>query len=272
MQWSDDLLRHFRNAQSALANHKSITLPRPDHKIWIVTDPSVTKQDIGSTLYISRGRKLLLAGFFKSAKLRKHQINWLPCEIEALCIEASVKHFSPYIIQSKHHPCLLTVSKPCVQAFEKLCRGEFSACPRVTSFLSVVSRYQVTVRHLSGSVNIPSDFASRNAPECNEPKCQFCSFIVQTEDVVVRSASVQDVLDNMTRCPFTTRSAWLDIQSEYPDLRRTHAHLKQGTRPSKKLTNIKNFKRYLSAATLSKDGLLVVPRNEPLSPSSELFP
>ena len=126
VQWSDHLLQHFRNTQSALANHKSITLPQSDDQLWTVTDASITKQGIGSTLYISRGGKLLLAGFF-SAKLRKHQVNWLPCEVEALCIAASVKHFSPYIIQSKHQPCLLTDSRPSVQAFEKLCRGEFSA-------------------------------------------------------------------------------------------------------------------------------------------------
>ena len=136
VQWSDDLLQHFRNAQSALANHKSITLPQSDDQLWIVTDASVTKQVIGSTLYISRGGKLLLAGFFR-AKLRKHQVNWLPCEVEALCIAASVKHFSPNIIQSKHQPCLLTDSRPCVQAFEKLCRGEFSASPLVSNILSI---------------------------------------------------------------------------------------------------------------------------------------
>ena len=39
-------------------------------------------------------KKLLLAGFF-GAKLRKHQVTWLPCEIEALCIAAAIKHFSP---------------------------------------------------------------------------------------------------------------------------------------------------------------------------------
>ena len=75
----------------------------------------------------------------------------------------------------------------------------------------------------------------------------------------------------MTRCPFTTRCAWLNIQSDCPDLRRTHVDLKQGTRPSKKLTKVKDVKRYLSVATIGKDGLLVVPRKDPLSPSSELI-
>ena len=220
-------------------------------------------------MYVSSENKLLLAGFF-SAKLRKHQVAWLPCEIEALSIAAAIKHFSPYIIQSTHNTCLLTDSKPCVQAIEKLWRSEFSASPRVTSFLSTVSRYQINVRHLNGLVNIPSDFASRNASECTEPRCQICSFITQLEDSVVRSVHVQDILDKQTRLPFTRRSAWLAIQTDCPDLRRKHAHLKQGTRPPKKTTNIKDVKRYLSVASIARYGMLVV-RNDPLVHSAELI-
>ena len=268
--WTDELLKHFHNAQEALTSHKSITLPQPSDHLWIVTDGSVSQHGIGATLYVSRNDKLRLAGFF-SAKLRKHQVTWLPCEIEALSISAAVKHFSPYIIQSKHTACVLTDSKPCVQAIEKLCRGQFSASPRVTSFLSTVSRYQVSVKHLKGTANIPSDFSSRNAPDCNEPNCQICKFIVQTEDSVVRSICVNDVLNNTKSLPFTTRSAWIDIQADCPDLRRTHAHLKQGTRPSKKVTNAKDVKRYLAVASIARDGLLVVPRSDPLQPASDLI-
>ena len=54
-------------------------------------------------------------------------------------------------------------------------------------------------------------------------------------------------------------------------MRRTHAHLKQGTRPSKKLTNIKDVKRYLSVASIAKDELLVVGCCDPFVPSSELI-
>ena len=53
------------------------------------------------------------------------------------------------------------------------------------------------------------------------------------------------------------------------DLRRTHAHLVQGTRPFKKLTNMKDVKRYLQVASVADDGLLVVRRHEPLSLSRE---
>ena len=47
------------------------------------------------------------------------------------------------------------------------------------------------------------------------------------------------------------------------------AHLKQGTRPSKKITNAKDVKRYLNVASIARDGMLVVRRNDPLSPSRE---
>ena len=107
IQWTDTLRDHFQSAQCHLTTHKSITLPHPSD---------------------------LNLGFF-SAKLRKHQMTWLSCEVEALSIAAAVKHFSPYIIQSTQQACLLTDSKLCVQAFDKLCQGEFSASPRVTSFL-----------------------------------------------------------------------------------------------------------------------------------------
>jgi len=264
----ETLLHQFQKAQQALSSTKEITLPRPSDELWIVTDGSVTKHGLGATLYVSRDNHLYLAGFF-SAKLRKHQVNWLPCEVEALSIAAAVKHFSPFIIQSEHRTCVLTDSKPCVQAIDKLCRGEFSASPRVTSFLTTVSRYQVSLQHLSGTANLPSDFASRNAPDCPEPTCQICTFIHEAEDSVVRDISVQDIIDRTKSLPFTTRSAWRNIQSECPDLRRAHAHLTQGTRPSKKLTNIKDVKRYLNVASISKDGLIVVKRNQPFTTPTE---
>ena len=187
----------------------------------------------------------------------------------SLSISAAVKHYSPYIIQSKHTACILTDSKPCVQAYEKMCRGEFSTSMRVTTFLSTASRYQVSVRHLAGSSNIPSDFASRNAPECVQPKCQICEFVATTEDCVIQHVSTQDIASGSVRIPFTSRAAWRQTQKECEDLRRVSAHLSQGTRPSKKATTIKDVKRYLNIATIAKDGLLVVKRQVPMAPTME---
>ncbi|CAG2247137.1 unnamed protein product [Mytilus edulis] len=154
------------------------------------------KHGLGATLYITRDDKIHVSGFF-SAKLRKRQLTWLPCEIEALSIASAIKHFSPYIIQSKHNTCILTDSKPCVQAFEKLCRGEFSASPRVSTFLSTACRYQVTVRHVAGAAILPSDFASRNAPDCEDSACQICTFVQFTENSVVRHISTKDILEGI---------------------------------------------------------------------------
>ena len=264
--WTDSLRESFRHAQAALDLNKSIVLPRADDKLWIVTDGSVKLNGIGATMYVERNKALLLPGFH-SAKLKKHQVNWLPCEVEALAIASSIQHFAPYIIQSSKTTSLLTDSKPCVQAIEKLYRGEFSSSPRVATFLTVASRYQVTLQHLAGSANIPSDFASRNAPECTEPNCQICSFITTMQSSVVYKCSVDDILSGRSKLPFTSRSAWIAAQRDDQDLRRVYAHLSQGTRPSRKDTNIRNVKRYLQCVTIASDGLLVVKRfDQPTSP------
>ena len=265
---SDDLLTSFHRAQSALSPIHSISLPCPDDQLWIITEGAVKTPGIGATLYVTSNNKLQLAGFF-SAKLRGRQVKWLPCEIEALFIAAATKHFSPYIIQSKTPACIITDSKPCVQSFEKLCRGEFSSSPRVAAFLSSVCRYQASVRYVAGAAILPSDFASRNAPDCDNPTCQVCSFVQCIEDSVVLRSSVQSILSGTAKLPFTSRAAWLALQAECPDLRRTYAHLTQATRPSKKLKNIKDVKRYLNVAKIASDGLLVVKRNEPLVPTRE---
>ena len=268
IQWSDDLRASFRKAQAALSTAHTISLPIPSDQLWIVTDGALRKPGIGATLYVTRNDKLRLAGFF-SAKLRGSQVTWLPCEVEALAIAVATKHFSPYLIQSLHKACILTDSKPCVQAYEKLCRGEFSASPRVSTFLSTVSRYQASVRHVSGSAILPSDFASRNAASCEDEACQVCTFTRLSRDSVIRRSLIQDILSGNGHLPLTSRTAWLATQPECPDLRRTHAHLQQGTRPSKKITNVRDVKRYLNVATIAKDGLLVVKRNDPLVPTRE---
>ena len=169
INWTDDLRAGFRSSQNALSSALTITLPRSEDQLWIVTDEAV--RDPGAaTLYVTRGDKLHVSGFF-SAMFRGSQTTWLPCEVEALSIAAATKHFSPYLIQFVKKACILAYSKPCVQAYEKLCRGEFSASPRVSTFLSVVSRYQASVRHVSGAAILPSDFASRNAAACDNETC-----------------------------------------------------------------------------------------------------
>ena len=209
IELTDSLREAFKRAKDKLHSRKTITLPRSTDELWLVTDGSVKECGLGATLYVMRNDTLKLAGFF-SAKLRGRQIDWLPCEIEALSIAAAVKHFSAYIIQSNHTTSILTDSKSCVQSHEKLCRGEFSVSPRVSTFLSAVSRYQATMRHLAGSANIPSYFASRNAPVCVEQQCQVCTFIREIEEyVVMQRVTTNDITSGRAKLSFSSRSAWL---------------------------------------------------------------
>lgn len=213
IDWNEDLHRAFESSKKTLSTSRVITIPRPDDQVWIVTDGTVRKPGVGAALYITRGEQLHISGVF-SAKLRGHQSMWLPCEIEALAIATAIKHFSPYITQANKNTCVLTDSKPCVQAYRKLCRGEFSASPRVSTFLSAVSRYQATLQHVAGAAILPSDFASLNAPDCEDMACQICNFAKQADSSIVRRASTQDILSGTVKLPFNGRSAWKAIQSE----------------------------------------------------------
>ena len=203
MLWSQELTQSFEQAQKFLSSSKCITLSRTTDQLWIVIDASIKALGLTATLYTMRQDKLFLAGHF-SAKLRTHQRSWLPCELEVLTITIVTNHFSPYIIQSHLQACVLTDSKPCVEAIEKLCRGEFSTSRRVATFLSTISRYQVSVRHLTGTSNCPSDFGSRNVPACTEEHCQVCAFIQVQQDATVCQARIDDILSGAVCLPFSS--------------------------------------------------------------------
>jgi len=124
ISWLDDLRVAFKEAQLTLFSNHTITLLKPDDLLWIVSDGAVRTPGFGATLYVTCGDKLHLAGFF-SAQLRGSQVFWLPLNTEALSIATATKHFGPYIIQSNNNACILTDSKPCVQAFENFAAANF---------------------------------------------------------------------------------------------------------------------------------------------------
>ena len=198
--WCDELLLAFKTAQRALEDNRTITVPQPQDASWIVTDGSVKNRGIAATLNVHRNGSLLLAGFF-SVKLRKHQVTWLPCEPEALVIGAAIRHFAPYIIQSPHTTEVLTDSRPCVQAYEKLKRGEFSASSRVTTFLSTVSRYSVHVRHIAGVENLPSDYASRTLKECWTLVAKFANSLLNSKIPLFAASLLVMSSKALSRCP-----------------------------------------------------------------------
>ena len=264
--WNEQLLEAFKSSQKQLSQAKTITIPRREDHLQIVTDAS--KIGLAATLYVIRNNKPSVAGFY-NAKLKKHQGNWLPCELEALCIGAAVKHFGLDIINSNNQTVIYTDSRPCIMSYEKLCRGEFSSSARVSTFLSTVSRYHVKLKHIKGVENGLVDFASRNPLDCEDTNCQICKFVDEIDCSVARNIAVKDILESKSSVPFSSRNSWHEIQQSCENLRRAAAHLKQGTTPSKKQTHVKDVKRYLNLAKVAKDGLLVVSQQDPLRATQE---
>ena len=266
--WTDSLTESFEKAQNALKSTSSITTPIPSDQLVITHDGSRT--GIGSVMFIKRKDKLHLGGFF-SAKLKTHHTRWLPCELEALSIATSVNHFAPYIRESVNTTQILTDNKPCIQAWQKMTRGEFSTSARVATFLSNLSELNVELHHISGEMNLPSDYHSRNPQNCESGTCQICKFINEADDVAVRSVTVEDIISGQYDAPYANRAAWKSLHLECPDLRRVHAHLSKGTKPAEKRTNVTAVKRYLNDVIIGRDGVLVVIRSELYHPRRELI-
>ena len=110
-------------------------------------------------------------------KIEVNQSRWLPCEIKALSVSTSIRHFR----QSHHCTQILTDNKPCIQAWGKMKHGEFSTSARVATFLTILSDYNIELHHIAGNYNLPSDFHSCNPLICNSSSCQVCSFIEESE-------------------------------------------------------------------------------------------
>ena len=268
IEWNTQLSESFKEAQLALSKASRVTLPRMEDQLVLVHDGS--QIGIGSILYLKRKSVIFLGGFF-SAKIKSHQAKWLPCEIEALSIASSINHFGPYIRQSVLRAQVLTDNKPCVQAWSKMLRGKFSSSSRVATFMAVLSEYNVEVQHISGSVNLPSDYLSRNPPECQDGECQICKFIAESDDVVVKAVTVEGILSGRDKVPYANKQTWMVLQKECPDLRRVHSYLKTGVRPTNKNNRITDVKRYMQKVVISREGLLVVSISEPFLPQRQVI-
>ena len=270
IDWSSDLEESFHKAQRDLSNAKTITIPIPSDTLWIVTDAAMRPSAIGATLYAVRDGKPHLSGFFNS-KLPAFQSRWMPCEVEGLAVAAALNHYAPFIRDSSEKAQVLTDSKVVVQAVQKFRRGEFPTSSRLVTFLAAVSRHDAQIQHIPGSVNLPSDYASRHPLTCDNPEsCQTCKFVHEMTEAVVNEVSISDFVEGKVRLPFTNRASWRVVQSECPVLRKVLHHVRNGTNPHKKSKNCKSVKRYLTPKIrphilLASDGVLVHRMVKPLA-------
>ena len=269
IEWNTELVNIFRKSQEALKSPYVLTIPTPEDKLVISTDGSPLNNGLGATLFTVRNGKRLTSECY-SFKLKVHQQGWLPCEFEALAISAAVDHFGLYIRESKSRVQILTDNRPCVQAFNKLQKGKFSASARVSTFLTQLSLY-VTLNHIKDDFNKSSDYNSRNPNECKNSSCQICKFVEEMESSTVRAVSVDEILSGTARMPFTNINAWKSAQHDCYDLRRTYAHLTQGTQPSKKTRNIRDIRRYLQKCSVSNQRLIIVRKPDPFRNQRDLI-
>ena len=275
IEWTDQLRRCFTDAQAALRSAKTITIPRSTDQLVITVDAAQRNGGIGSVLYVLRDGDSHLGGYF-SLKLKPHHQRWLPCEIEALAISSSLSHWSMYLAESENSTQVLTDSKPCVQAYAKLAQGQFSTSARVATFLSSLSRFRVTLQHIPGTQNLAADFLSRNSLDCEECECQICRFIQEQDVATVNAVSVTDILERRSPMPYLSPHAWKQVQQDCGDLRRVYAHLANGSRPQKRPASHRSRKesdlrKYLGIVTIGRDGLLVVKKNVPFAPNTQLI-
>ena len=268
--WNDDLQEAFKDSQQHLKSRKILTIPVPNDQLVIASDGSKSPIAVGATLYVQRGGKLLAGGFF-GAKLSKSQLLWFLCEIEALGIKLTLNYFALYTKESRHTATFLTDSQPCLQAFQKLGRGEFSLSSRLSSFLVCLNSLNIFLHHISGAENILPDYVCRNPSHCPEKNCQVCKFIEESVDYAINSLSVEDIQNGKMQMPFTSLPAWKNAHKTDQELKRVYSELAAGSRPGRKEKNLKHIRRYLQIVTISPSGILVVRKPNPYRADDELI-
>ena len=270
--WTEELLTAFNQSKDQLKKAKPVVLPKNDEQLHIITDAAVNCAGLAATLLVTRNGKPTVVSHF-NASLRKNQAKLLPCEIEALAIGVAINHFSYYISQSTKRARVLTDSRPCVLSYKKLMRGEFSSSPKVTTFLTVASRYNVEIMHITGSNNIYTDFMSRNPVQCDQDKCQICQFTEETSISSVGEVRVEDIVSGGSKVPFASRMSWIGVQQACQDLQKVHWYIKSGATVPKKKRHMTEVRRYLNygiqIASTPRGNLLVIKQHSPFKDTVE---
>ena len=264
--WSEDLIAAFVSSKNLLKKAKPVALPRVDEQLHIVTDAAVNCAGLAATMLVNRNGKPAIVGHFNTV-LRRNQARLLPCEMEALAIGVAIKHYSYYISQSQKRARVLTDSRACVLAYKKMMRGEFSASPKVTTFLALANRYNVEIMHIPGNSNAYTDFMSRNPLKCDENKCHICMFAEETSVSSVGQLNVADIVSGESRVPFATRASWLQVQLACPDLQSVHRYITTGATIQKSKKNMTDVRRYVNigvkVSSVQGKDLLVVKQPSP---------
>lgn len=96
--WDEALLHHFNSDQVFLRNPQTLTIPRRFDHLILTVDASSMNKGLGATLFVKHSGKCNIAQF--SFKMNEHQLNWYPCDLEALEISTGAENFTTYISES----------------------------------------------------------------------------------------------------------------------------------------------------------------------------
>ena len=260
IEWTEELKTAFKTAQESLKLVQPLCIPRHGEQLYLTTDAS--QKGLGATLHRASDRAVVR---YFSKQLSADKQRWLPCELESLGVGAALQAFLPFFRESGCKPIIYTDSTPVVMAYNKLQKGEFSASPRVSTFLHEVVNQGAIVKYLAGHTNLAADHASRNAAPCESSgRCQVCNWIFEKEAQVVRRYTpeeTQAIIAGNSPLPFQSRLYWRKRQLEDKTLRQVCYYLKYGAIPPKykHLQQVKHYLQPRHGIFLSSDNVLLAP-------------
>ena len=258
---------------------ETVFVPKPTDTLHTYSDFSQLHKAVGGRLEIHRlspdgSVKKLLGGHF-SCRVNKHQKNWYPCEGEALAARLVIKHFSPFLKESRFPVIHHVDNMPTVQAWKRSKRGAFSTSARISAFLSGLSALDIELVYTPGQEMKSSDYNSRHPVTCNERRCQICEFANEMECLgdnvipMVAAVMVEDIEQGKITMPFTQRNAWLKVQKKDPLHQKLSFLIDSSQLPDKKKTkgdntNLKRLHGLYRNGVLkkAKDGLITVMHTE----------
>ena len=272
--WTETLRTQFKQVQDACSRPDVLAMIRPGEKTVMFPDYSFENQAGGAPLYVRRDGKLLTVRNF-GARLKTKK-RWPPCEGEAWMIKIGLENHSPWIWDSNEKCEVATDNMPCVLAYKRLLRGEFSNSVRVAYYLSSIAHIPCFIIHKPG-MNHPGDFDSRNPVPCNfgDSTCHVCKFafdesgqsaqeiLYQPGDAVIGAAfTVADIDSGALSIPFTQTSGWKNIQEADSTLTKLKLHIEGGTIPIRRIRGSTELKKLYTLflqgkITLDNKGLVV---------------
>ena len=261
IEWNRDLIAHFQDSTKAVDDLQTIYLPHPEDQLLIEVDAAKTPPGIGHTVYaIKDGKKIPVA--FHSVKLSPTHQKWMACELEALAFATAITAEYETLKECKKPVILSPDSKPVADAVKLIQKGQYSASPRIQSFISNVNRLPIIVQLASGksNQNQSSDFQSRHPSKCDAEHCTICNFVTETSDSVLIPAAINNIHPEST---MNNKKAWNNIQNQQKACKEAKYLLKSGKTPNKMSGKINSeIRRLCSVAKLDKDNLLIVPSQQ----------